>query len=73
VTYWLYVGFADGAMTQLFHFAIVETGAGLSDFAWSVYGAFDEGEYIHDGIAAEEQGETLTRKLLGEISSLDTA
>ena len=65
--------FADGAITQLFGFAIADTGIGLSEFAWDVYGAFDEGEYEHEGMPDEEQGETLTRKLLGEIGSFGAA
>jgi hypothetical protein len=39
------------AMNQLCGFAIVETGLGLLEFAWRVFGAFDEGEYVHDGLS----------------------
>ena len=63
-------GFADMAMNQLFAFAHVETKLGLSKFAWKVFAAFDEGEYVRDGVSIDEQGEALTRKLLGEIESL---
>ena len=65
--------FADAAMNQLFGFAVADTGIGLSEFAWDVFGAFDEGEYIHEGMPDDEQGETLTRKLLGRIDSLRAA
>ncbi len=65
--------FADVAMTQLFGFAITDSGIGLSEFAWGVFGAFDEGEYIHEGMTDEEQGEALTRKLLAKIDSLGAA
>jgi hypothetical protein len=65
--------FADVAMTQLFGFAITDSGIGLSEFAWGVFEAFDEGEYIHEGMTDEEQGEALTRKLLGKIDSLGAA
>lgn len=63
-------GFADMAMNQLFGFAHVETKLGLSEFAREVFAAFDEGEYIRDGVSIDEQGEALTRQLLGGIGSL---
>lgn len=63
-------GFADMAMNQLFGFAHAETGPGLSEFAWQVFGAFDEGEYVHQGESPDEQGEARTRKILGGIGSL---
>ena len=62
-------GFADMAMSQLLGFAHGATGPGLSDFAWQVYDAFDRGEYIRDGEAADPP-EQLTRELLGRIGSL---
>jgi hypothetical protein len=66
-------GDADMAMNQLFYFANAVSGLGLSDFAWQVFDAFDEGEYIHGGEPLEEQGEVRTRKLLGCIASLGGA
>ena len=65
-------GDADMAMNQLFGFAHVETRLGLSEFAWQVFGAFDEGEYIHEGLSTDEQGEALTRKILRGIGSLNS-
>jgi hypothetical protein len=63
-------GLADMAMVQLFTFAYNVTDLGLSDFAWEVFYAFDEGEYIHEGEPLEQQGEVRTRELLGRIDSL---
>jgi len=63
-------GAADMAMNQLFSFAHVETGLGLSEFASQVFGAFDEGEYISEGVSSGEQGEARTRKMLSGIRSL---
>ena len=66
-------GFGDMAMNQLFSFAYTETGVGLSDFAWQVFAAFDEGEYTRELAPPEQQGEALTRELLGRIGSLGGA
>ena len=66
-------GSADMAMNQLFSFAHVETGLGLSEFASQVFAAFDEGEYISEGVSSGEQGEALTRKMLCGIRSLNGA
>jgi hypothetical protein len=66
-------GFADMAMNQLFAFALVPTGVELSEFAWRVFGAFDQGEFIRPDAPIEEQGEALTRRLLGGIASLGGA
>jgi hypothetical protein len=63
-------GFADMAMNQLRSFAHTDTDIGFSEFTWEVFTAFDEGEYIRDGVSIDEQGEALTRKLLGGIGSL---
>lgn len=65
--------FADMAMNQLFSFADAVSGLGLPDFASQVFGAFDEGEYIHEGGSLEQQGEALTRELLRRIGSLGGA
>ena len=40
---------------------------------WDVYIAFDDGEYIHEGMPEEEQGEVLTRALLSRIDSIGAA
>jgi hypothetical protein len=66
-------GHADMAMNQLFGFAHAVSGVGLPEFAWQVFGAFDEGEYIHDGEPPEQQGESRTRELLGRIGLLSGA
>jgi hypothetical protein len=66
-------GFADMAVNQLFGFAHAESGLGLSEFAWRVYGAFDEGEYIREGEPVDEQGEVRTRQLLARNDSLHGA
>ena len=39
---------------------------GLTDFAWAVYLAFDEGEYIHHD-SPEMDGEPRTKALLAEV------
>jgi hypothetical protein len=62
-------GFADMAMSQLFGVAALETG-GMSEFGRQIFGAFDAGEYIQDNLSPEEQGEALTRTLLGKIAAL---
>lgn len=62
--------FGDLAMNQLYGFAYMDNDLGLPSFAWEVFRAFDEGEYTHDGMAAEQQGEALTRELLCRIHSL---
>ena len=66
-------GFADMAMNQLRSFAHTDTDIGFSEFAWEVFTAFDEGEYIRDGVSIAEQGEALTRRLLRGIGSLSGA
>jgi len=60
---------ADMAMNQLFGFAYDTTDLGLSDLAWEIFIAFDEGEYLHPGGASVLQGEALTRELLNNIRS----
>ena len=64
---------ADMAMNQLFGFAHAVSGMGLPEFAWHVFGAFDEGEYLHDGEPLARQGEARTRELLGRIGLLSGA
>lgn len=66
-------GFADMAMNQLRSFALVDTDIGLSEFASQVFNAFDQGEFIREGVSIDQQGEALTRKLLGGIGSLSGA
>jgi hypothetical protein len=65
--------FGDMAMNQLFGFAYPETDLGLTEFAWQVFDAFDEGEYNHTVESLELQGEPRTRELLSRIRALDGA
>jgi len=61
-------GFSDMAMNQLFSFAYPGSDLGLTDFAWQVFEAFDEGEYNQNKtdidlgqIRHNKQHETRTR------------
>ena len=65
--------FADMAMNELFHPAFVGSDLGIPELAWQVFCAFYAGEYLHEGLSAHEQGEALTRKLLGRIAPLSGA
>lgn len=56
-------GPADKAMNNIFAVAHRD-GNGFPDFAWDVYLAFDEGEFVRPGLPEDQQGEPLTRKLL---------
>ena len=51
---------ADVAMNRLFAYAYAVTGEGLSDYAFGVYVAFDEGEH-------REGGESVTVALLSKL------
>jgi hypothetical protein len=61
---------ADTVMNNLFAFAHVTNDLGMPPLSWSVYQAFDAGEYEHDGDPSELQGENRTRVLLGQIGGL---
>ena len=61
------------AMNELFGYATTGGGPELSQLAWQVFGAFDEGEYLHAGEPVEQQGEVKTRKLLAGIAELRDA
>ncbi|HKE86403.1 MAG TPA: hypothetical protein VKB50_21745 [Vicinamibacterales bacterium] len=63
----------DAAMTHLFGYATSGGGPELSRLAWQVFEAFDEGEYVHVGEPAEQQGEVKTRALLARITELRDA
>jgi hypothetical protein len=54
----------DAAMNHLSSLAYVYSNFGLPEFAWSIFGAFDEGEYIHQGEPPELDGEARTKALL---------
>jgi hypothetical protein len=54
-------------MNNLFTAAYPIYGFGLSDFAWRVFGEFDEGEYVHLGAPAELDGEARTKMMLTTI------
>lgn len=57
----------DRAMNDLYAAAYnVPDDFGLSDFAWDVYVAFDEGEYIHAD-SPEMDGEPRTKALLSQV------
>jgi hypothetical protein len=62
---------ADSVMNNLFGFAHAVSGQGLPALSWSVYLAFDDGEYEHPEDPPELQGEYRTRVLLAQIASLD--
>lgn len=51
---------ADAAMNHLFSFAYAVSGEGLSDYAFLVYQAFDEGEY-------QNGGQSVTDELLSKL------
>src|SRR5215467_5175705 len=63
----------DGVMTALFTYATSGGGPELSRFAYQVFEAFDEGEYLHAGEPVEQQGEVKTRTLLARIANLRDA
>ena len=58
---------ADAAINKLYAIAYGSADFGLGEFAWSVYLAFDEGEYIHAGGDPEPDGEPRTRKILSSL------
>ncbi len=60
--------FADAAMNELFAYAYVRSNSGLSSFAWAVFSAFDEGEYIHAGANGEERTLALLEPLIGSTA-----
>jgi hypothetical protein len=60
----------DALMNELFGYATSGGGPELSQLAWQVFGAFDEGEYLHAGEPVEQQGEVRTRMLLAGIAEL---
>ena len=62
--------FADGAMNHLFVFMTSHLKTDQPHVAWSVYEAFDEGEYIRVGEAEDQQGEARTRALLARIDAV---
>ena len=54
------------AMNNLFAWATAVPGAGLPEFAWKVFGAFDAGEFVRPGTPEDEQGEAVTQTLLSD-------
>jgi hypothetical protein len=58
---------ADAAMNALFAYAYPESGVGLPSLAFSIYEAFDEGEYHHADDRPNSQGEDRTRALLARV------
>ena len=63
----------DAAMTELFSYATRGGSPELPRFAWQVFEAFDEGEYLHAGEPVDQQGEAKTRMLLARIAELRDA
>jgi hypothetical protein len=53
---------ADAAINHLFSFAYAVSGEGLSDYAFLVYQAFDEGEY-------QKGGQSVTDELLSKLDN----
>ena len=66
-------GSGDAAMNGLFGYGTTGGGPELTRLAWRVFEAFDEGEYLHAGEPAEQQGEPKTRMLLARITELHDA
>ena len=58
---------ADAAINNLYALAYVRDDFGLGEFAWSVYLAFDEGEYVHGAGDLQLDGEPRTRKILSSL------
>lgn len=63
----------DIAMNHLFAFAHGNDPFELPDFAWRVYLAFDQGEYIRQGKPSDLDGEPRTKAMLTELSAQDPA
>jgi hypothetical protein len=59
--------FGDTVMNNLYSCAYVFSDLCLPDFAWNVFAAFDEGEYIHTGESPELDGEPRTKALLLQL------
>lgn len=63
--------FGDVVMNCLYTYAYVFSDTGLPAYAWQVFIAFDEGEYIHPGDPPDFEHETRTKALLAEIADTE--
>ena len=65
--------FGDKVMNRLYGWAYGPLDVGLSEFAWDVYIAFDEGEYIHKGdtpgLPSDARTMPLIKQALGVASA----
>ena len=65
--------FGDKVMNSLYGWAYGPIDIGLSEFAWDVYIAFDEGEYIHKGeprdLPSDYRTLPLIKQALGVVSA----
>ena len=59
--------FGDRVMNNIYSSTYVHSDLCLPPFAWKVFEAFDEGEYVHRGVLPEMDGEPRTRTLLLEV------
>jgi hypothetical protein len=61
--------FCDKVMNDLYHVAIssMDEWGDWQKLFWSVYTAFDEGEYHHDNDRAEDPVEKYTRPMIADI------
>jgi hypothetical protein len=61
--------YCDAAMNNLFEYAYgkSESSAGLPEYAYSVFIAFDEGEYEHRDGPPELNGEARTKLLVNKL------
>lgn len=59
--------FGDVVMNNLYSSAYAHSDVCLPEFAWRVFEAFDEGEYIHLAESDDRGGEPLTRALLTDL------
>ena len=65
--------YGDNVMNSLYSWAYGPSDVCLSDFAWDVYIAFDEGEYIHKNSSPELDGEPRTKILLYKLLGTENA
>jgi hypothetical protein len=59
--------FGDVVMNNLYSCAYTHSDLCMPEFAWRVFEAFDEGEYIHLAESDDRDGEPRTRELLTDL------
>jgi hypothetical protein len=65
-------GFCDGVMNHLYSYMLLEHDRVPPDFSYSVFLAFDEGEYQHRGDPEDSSPEDLyTKPMIAEILTSD--